>query len=154
MMYQFIWSELVEPSFTGEEKLAYVEMANSFGPWCQIYPIGNVVNGRRLFHGLGGIGLCNVVIDFLTTQGSDPKLISIANQAGIAYGYKSIQTGVDSDEIPVYATIRDENIEELIPIGLDDPELYFQPILSVDEAGNPITIQIPKHSFAGWDANL
>ena len=150
MIYHFIWTELVDPPFDDETKMAYVEMANKFKPWAQCYPIGNVVNGRRMFHGLGPIGLCDAVLKFLTDRNCDPKLISIRDIDAIDYGYKKIQTGTDENGLPIFEIVRDELIKELKPINQDDPDIYMQPIEGVDEDGNPIMIQPPRHTFAGW----
>ena len=149
-MMQFLWTELVDPPFDDETKLAYVEMANSHGRWSQIYPIGNVVDGRRVFHGMGSISLCNAVLAFLTERGCDPNLIAIKDKDGVEYGYKRVLvTPGDEETEAVYEVVRDEDIEDLIDVGQDDASLYLQPRTEMID-GEEVVFTPTLNSFAGW----
>lgn len=150
MIYQFLWTETVLPLFDDETKLAYTEMANQHKPWAQIYPIGNVVDGRRMFHGLGPIELCQDVIDFLIEKECYPKVITIKDKDGIDYGYKKVFAGLDEDENNIYEIIRDESIVELFEINQDDHTIYLQPHTEVID-GDEVIIQPTLNCFYGWE---
>jgi hypothetical protein len=150
-MYQFLWTELIEPVFTLEEREEYHEMACSYGHWSQIYPIGNQVNGRQMFHGMGSIDLCNAAIEFINAHGHDGKLITVKDKNGIDYGYKRVLvTPGDEENDPVYEIVRDEEITELLTINQDDPSIYLQSRIETID-GEDVTITPTLNSYAGWE---
>jgi hypothetical protein len=149
-MMQFLWTELVDPPFDEYTKLAYTEMANSYGQWAQVYPVGNIVGGRRMFHGIGSVNLAKAVMEFINNRGKDAKLITVKDKAGIDYGYKRVLiTPEDGENDPVYEIVRDEEITDLFEIDRDNVDTYLQSRIEIVD-GEEVTIIPSPNSFAGW----
>lgn len=147
-MHQFLWTELIEPVFTEEERAAYHEMACSFGKWSKIEPIGNTVNGRRMIHGMGSIELCIAVKTFLTDRGNAPLIIAIKDRFGTDYGYKRL-VAYDEEGNEIIDIVRDEGIPELLETDQDVASVYLQPTTEMID-GEEVTITPVLNSFAGW----
>jgi hypothetical protein len=150
-MYQFLWTELIEPIWSDKIKEGYKILADSHGRWTQIYPIGNQVNNRQMFFGMGSIELCKAAIEFINSHGHEGKLIAVTDKDGIDYGYRQILvTPGDEENDPVYEIVRDEGITELLEIGQDDENLYLQPRAEIID-GEEVTITPTITAFAGWE---
>lgn len=160
--YCIKWSENIEPAFSDEndEHNEYGIAYSEFGVE-QVYPIGNVVDSRRLFHAVMTKEQIDAVISYLTEIGKEPKIVSVACCKGCPYGYKAVtsydeETGESSvtyEAIGSYIVTDEEGNETevtITPYECEDDTDFFIPYEGTDEEGNVITITPPDHKFSGW----
>jgi len=145
MIYQFKWSELIEPKLTEEQKEAYSELGIS-----QVFPIGREENGRRLFHAIMTLEQKDQAFEIVKEK--DPKIISVTDKDGIAYGYKKVinkEAYSEGEEFypATYKLVRDEELKEF---ECEDDTDYFKPYDAIDADGNKITVTPSGHCFGGW----
>jgi len=146
-MLKIIWAEDIEPAFTEEQKEIYRELKMQ-----QVYPIGNINNGKRLFHGIGNKETIDNILEFIAFK--NPLIVKVVNENNIEYGYNEIITPAEYDdqgEIIQEETreiIRDEELE--IYSNEINESLFFEEIEIKNEEGN-IEMKVPSnHNFAGW----
>jgi len=77
MVVQIWWTEKVLPEFTDEDKELYSKIQIQ-----QVYPIGSIVEGRRMFRAL--LEDTEQLISFLTERNKEPIICGIFNQNGEA----------------------------------------------------------------------
>ncbi len=130
MSYQIFWSEDILPALTDAQKEEYSSIGMQ-----QVYPIGNEVDGMRLFHGIGSKETIDSMLEFISFK--NPLVISVKDRTGLEYGYK-IEDG---------ETVPDT---DLTPYPVEDKTDFFADTEGVDEDGNAISISTPRHKFAGW----
>ena len=137
MKYQVYWSEEVNPELTEEQKVTYRNLGIE-----QVYPVGDIVNSRRLFHGIATEDVIDNMLEFMFFK--TPKIKNITDKHGIVYGYKKVKTQDESVEDEVQ---RDENIKILYELTCTT---NFFPKKEVEIDGEMVDITSPKHSFSGW----
>ncbi len=141
MKYQIYWSEDVNPELTEEQKEEYRNLKIE-----QVYPVGDIVNNRRLFHAIATKEIIDEMLEFISFK--NPKIKNITNKDNIKYGYKLILVSPATDDVEaVYEIVRDENIETLYDITCNT-NFFLEH--EIDVKGEMVTMVTPKHSFAGW----
>jgi len=141
-MYQIWWSELVEPEFTDEQKENYLKLELS-----QFYPIGNSVEGRRLFRAVATKDKLDLAMVFLNDLGKEPVICDVRDDQGVRYGERKIVTVTEEE-----TTYEIADISEMVKYPKNDTEYdkYFESIEYIDEDGEVRTMTPSGNTASGW----
>lgn len=110
MIYQFWWSEKIGDAFTDIQRDYYRSLMMN-----QVFPIGNPVDGRRLFRACTSKDNFDKAIEFLSAENlvidgvtvvppitdRDPIICDARCMNGVRYGYEEVITGYDEEGNPI-----------------------------------------------------
>ena len=143
MNLQVWWSENIDPEFTYKHKENYLEIGLS-----QFFPIGNSVEGRRLFRAVATKEKLDLAMVFLNDIGKDPLICDVRDEHGVRYGERKIiiedAEGDKSYEI--------EDIIDLVKYPKNDTEYdkYFESIEYIDDDGEVRAMTPSGNTASGW----
>ena len=149
MTYQVLWSELTNPEFTEEDKDLYKDFKLS-----QVHPVGNVVEGRAMFHAIGTIDSISSALELLKANSKKPKIIRVSDKENTEYGYVKIVAYTEEEDSIKESVTFERDEERKLFSSEDDPHVYLQPktITVENEKGESeeLTTTPAVNCFAGW----